>query len=195
MLSYNTETALNVIYGGQKTNVRKSEWYRTIDAGSGAFSAASEVDKKKHAVRRRFISHSFSTEALRNSEPFIQENIARFCDLLAPKEGKKWSDKKDMAKWCTWLGFDIMGDLAFGKRFNCLESEENRYIPEAISSASVYMYWVSHSKQSSSCLSLHRAVPFSSWSVATCANHEQQTHGIHWWQIRDRQHSSRQLRC
>ncbi|KAF2816759.1 benzoate 4-monooxygenase cytochrome P450 [Mytilinidion resinicola] len=141
MLSYNTETALNVIYGGQKTNVRKSEWYRTIDAGSGAFSAATEIDKKKHAVRRRFISHSFSTEALRNSEPFIQENVARFCEKLAPNDEKKWSEKKDMARWCTWLGFDIMGDLAFGRRFNCLDSEENRYIPTAISSASKYMYY------------------------------------------------------
>ncbi|OCK80089.1 benzoate 4-monooxygenase cytochrome P450 [Lepidopterella palustris CBS 459.81] len=140
-LSYNTETALNTIYGSNKTNVRKSEWYRTVDAGSGAFSTATEIDKKKHAVRRRFIAHCFSANALNSAEPFIASNVTKWCNGLAPKDGNEWSEQRDMAAWCTWLGFDIMGDLAFGKSFNCLEAEENRYISRAIMSANKYMYW------------------------------------------------------
>ena len=142
-MSFNTETALNTIYGSQKTNVRKSEWYRTIDAGSGAFSIATEIDKRKHAVRRRFVAHCFSASALGSAEPFIISNVKKFCDLVKPKAGNEWSEKKDMSAWCTWLGFDIMGDLAFGKEFNCLEEDENRYISRAIMSANKYMYWVS----------------------------------------------------
>lgn len=139
-LSFNTETALNTIYGPQKTNVRKSEWYRTIDAGSGAFSTATEIDKRRHAVRRRFIAHCFSANALSSAKPFIISNVKEFCDLVNPKTGSGWSEK-DMSAWCTWLGFDIMGDLAFGKEFNCLEEDENRYISRAIVSANKYMYW------------------------------------------------------
>lgn len=140
-LSFNTETALNTIYGSQKTNVRKSEWYRTMDAGSGAFSTATEIDKRRHAVRRRFIAHCFSASALSSAEPFIIGNVKKFCDLVKPKAGSEWSEKRDMSVWCTWLGFDIMGDLAFGKEFNCLEEDENRYISRAIISAAKYMYW------------------------------------------------------
>ncbi|KAJ9658831.1 hypothetical protein H2201_007612 [Coniosporium apollinis] len=141
VLSFNTETALNTIYGPQKTNVRKSEWYRTVDGASGAFSVATEIDKQKHAVRRRFIAHAFSSNALRTSEPFILDNVTKFCDLLAPPVGSEWSEKKNMSAWTTYLGFDIMGDLAFGKPLNCLGSEENRYISRAIMNANKYMYW------------------------------------------------------
>lgn len=145
ILSFNTESALNTIYGPQKSNVRKSEWYRTVDAGSGALSIASETDKQKHAIRRRFIAQCFSTNALKSAEPFILHHVSKFCGLLAPKEGSggEWSEKKNMSVWCTWLSFDIIGDLAFGKRFNCLEAEENRSIPRATMSANKYMYWVS----------------------------------------------------
>lgn len=88
MLPFNTVTALNTIYGSQKTNVRKPDWHRTIDAGSGAFSTATEIDKGRHAVRRRFISHCFSASTLAAAEPVILANVQKFCDLLAPKAGR-----------------------------------------------------------------------------------------------------------
>lgn len=50
---------------------------------------------------------------------------------------------RDMSAWCTWLGFDIMGELAFDTRFDCLGSAENRAISRAIMSANKFMYWVS----------------------------------------------------
>lgn len=37
--------------------------------------------------------------------------------------------------WCTYLTFDVMGDLAFGKSFNLISSNENRYLPELMINA------------------------------------------------------------
>src|SRR5438034_9896138 len=93
ILSFNTESALNTIYGAQKTNGCKSEWYRILDAGPGARSVAGEIDKQKHAVRRRFIAQYFSSNALRSAEPFIVHHVLQFCGLLAQKQsnGGEWS--------------------------------------------------------------------------------------------------------
>ncbi|KAL1954078.1 hypothetical protein VTO42DRAFT_1766 [Malbranchea cinnamomea] len=33
-----------------------------------------------------------------------------------------------MNDWCAHLTWDIMGDFASGKRFNCIESDERRYV-------------------------------------------------------------------
>ena len=141
-LSFNTSTALSTIYGPQKTNVCKSEWYRTVDAGSGAFSIGTEIDKQRHIVRRRFIAQCFSTNTLKEAEEFILAHVKKFCEVIAPREGE-WREKKNVSAWCTWMAFDVMGDLAFGKKFDCLEKEDNRYISRAIMSANKYMYWVS----------------------------------------------------
>jgi hypothetical protein len=159
-LSFNTSTALQTIYsGGNKTNVRKSEWYEVLDAGSGAFSLATERDKGRHAQRRRFVLKAFSADALRQGEVFVRENVSRFCELIGPgasaekasgkvtstekkEKDDEWSEPRDMSVWCTWLAFDIMGDLAFGTRFGCIEKEEYRFIPRAIMSANKFLYWV-----------------------------------------------------
>jgi cytochrome P450 len=47
-----------------------------------------------------------------------------------------------MCDWSTYLGYDIMGDLTFGKRFNCMESEEHRYIPHLLKQSAVLVYVV-----------------------------------------------------
>ncbi|OCL10635.1 benzoate 4-monooxygenase cytochrome P450 [Glonium stellatum] len=143
-LSFNTETALNAIYGGKKVNVRKTGMYITLDAGSGALSTHTEIDKEKHAYRRRVLSYAFSDNALRSAEPLILHNVEIFCSAIAPKEKHQWSEKKNMSLWCSWLGFDIMGDLAFGERFKCIESEEHRYTAGTTITGSKFLYWFSY---------------------------------------------------
>jgi hypothetical protein len=48
-----------------------------------------------------------------------------------------------MSDWSTYLGLDIMGYLTFGKRFNCMDSEEHRYIPDLVMRATKFIYVVS----------------------------------------------------
>lgn len=55
-----------------------------------------------------------------------------------------WSKARDMSKYCTYFAYDVMGDLVFGKRFDCMTSVEHRYVPELITDSSWLMYWVSH---------------------------------------------------
>ena len=147
-LSFCTPTALHDIYGSRSVNVRKSVFYRILDSGSGAFSTHTEIDKTKHAVRRRVLSYAFSDNAVRFSEQFVLAHVKRWCELLAPPPTKdagakrEWSEPRNMKDWGNWLTYDIMGDLAFGTRLNLLESEENRYIPVVMTEGTKFGYWV-----------------------------------------------------
>jgi cytochrome P450 len=141
VLSFNTATALKAIYSGRKGNVRKSDWYRTIDAGSKAFSLHSEIDKSRHAFRRRVIDQAFSDSAVGRAESLILKNVKVWVDSLGPDAGE-WSEQRDMKDWCNWLSFDMMGDLTFGRGFGCVEKGEHRFVPEVVMEATKFVYVV-----------------------------------------------------
>jgi hypothetical protein len=54
-------------------------------------------------------------------EQFILPPIRRFCSKLASD-----SNPLDMADWCSYLTFDVMGELCLRKTFGMLEKEEHR---------------------------------------------------------------------
>jgi cytochrome P450 len=147
-LSINTIGALKEIYGSRKANVQKSDWYRTLDSGSGAFSTHSEIDKSKHAFRRRVLEHAFSESALRSVEPFVLENVRIWCNCLGsseeagPVRAGEWTPAKNMTEWSNYLSYDIMGDLTFGKKFECMKREEHRYVPGLMMRATEFVYVV-----------------------------------------------------
>ena len=143
-VSINTISALREIYANRRANVCKSEWYRTIDAPSGAFSTHSEIDRTRHAFRSRVLDHAFSDAALRSAETFIVENVRAWCKVLG-SDGRYegWSEPKNMSALSTWLNYDIMGDLVFGKRFNCIEGSSHRSVPEMMINSAAFIYPVS----------------------------------------------------
>ena len=143
-MSINTTTALQDIYASRNVNVRKSDWYHTIDYASKAYSTHSEIDRQKHSFRRRVLEHAFSESALNSAETFIHHNIDIWCKRLGEGCSKlgDWTAAKDMSDWCTYLGYDIMGDLMFGKRFNCVGSDEHRYVPQVMMESTKLIYIV-----------------------------------------------------
>ena len=80
---------------------------------------------------------------MKSAEEFILAHSDRWCDLLAERDSEnEWSTPKNMAKWCDYLIFDILGDLCFGKSFNSKEpqGEQFREILTAIESYVSFMY-------------------------------------------------------
>ncbi|KAF2822376.1 benzoate 4-monooxygenase cytochrome P450 [Ophiobolus disseminans] len=142
-LSFNTVSALSAIYGPRSANVEKGEWYKTFDIAAGTYSSFTETDREKHAVRRRWMSPSFSAESLKANESNVIDIIERFCGTLKPKDGG-WGEKWNASDMSTYLGFDIMGALVFGADFKTVQEEENRVLADSILPASMLMYWVSY---------------------------------------------------
>lgn len=97
-----------------------------------------------HARKRRVISHAFSDAAIKSLERYILANVRTGCRLLGEKaaaaqkngeKGEEWADMWNVADWCNWLVFDIMGDLVFGKAFGMLESPVNRFAVDLVGNA------------------------------------------------------------
>ena len=134
-ISINDPEALKAIYG-HKANVRKSDFYLAFPAAPGVFSTHTAIDHHTHARKRRVMSYAFSEAALKNLEEFIIVHIQDFVakvtsiengviNFTYPKRG--WTEPRNMASWCSYLGFDVMGDLCFGKSFGMLgDNPENR---------------------------------------------------------------------
>ena len=77
-------------------------------------------------------------------EKYILGNVRSFCSALGSKpaftttksgEKGQWSVAQNMADWCNYLTFDVMGDLCFGKAFEMLENHTNRHVIDLIGSA------------------------------------------------------------
>ena len=118
-LSFSSATALGSIYGSRSSNVQKSEFYKTFDYAGGAWSSATEIDKDKHAAKRRWLNPIFSAEAIKISEPIINETIQKFCDTIDPNT-QGWGEKWNATNMTNYLATDIMGAWLLGVDFRAV---------------------------------------------------------------------------
>lgn len=151
-MSINTNTALKDIYGF-KANVRKGDFYTVFPPNKDTFNTHSSIDKAAHARKRRVLGQAFSDHALKSMERYILINIRALCATLGndlsdsgePQQSSfpTWSAPKNLTEWCSYLTYDVLGDLCFGKAFGMLEKEDNRFVIDLVSKASHRHYIVS----------------------------------------------------
>lgn len=110
------------IYGHKKAGAPNFEkdvrLYRGSKTETRSILVANDAD---HSRMRRSIAHAFSEKALRGQEDIVQGyvglliNKLRAISLLSEPVA-------DLTKWYNFTTFDLIGDLAFGEPFGCLES-------------------------------------------------------------------------
>ncbi|RYN85203.1 hypothetical protein AA0119_g13308 [Alternaria tenuissima] len=90
-------------------------------AGMDIQSIGTERDPIMAQRKRALFSTALSAKGLAQQEPVMQKNV----DLFVEKLGVLGSadDGVDMAKWFIYLGFDILGEMAFGESFECVQRE------------------------------------------------------------------------
>jgi cytochrome P450 len=139
-ISISTPSSIPLIHG-PKANVKKGSWYKTLDISAGAPSVQMEIDKQQHAMRRRFLAPAFSERALKEAEKLITITAKKLSAGLAEGGKKDWSQPKNFSHWATFFGFDFIIDLGYGKSLEMLDKEENRWVPDTLKSASVFLYY------------------------------------------------------
>lgn len=144
-VSINTATALQEIYGSRKPNIIKSDWYTTVQLAEGGRPSTFSVrDRAHHAQKRRLLARALSESAIRDTEPHILEQIQKWCSILGRGAAKgEWTEGRNMATFSDYLSFDVLSDLCFGKSFDVLEKEDNRFIVHLIPNATSSGYNVS----------------------------------------------------
>ncbi|OCK85223.1 putative cytochrome P450 monooxygenase [Lepidopterella palustris CBS 459.81] len=121
-LAYADADAWRDIYGHRVDKVqipKDPNFYLNTAAGELSIIAA---PNRRHGEIRRLMSHGFSEKALRDQEPFIQHYVDLLIRRLRDLSVK--DEPIDMVNWYNFFTFDIIGDLAFGESFNCLETSQ-----------------------------------------------------------------------
>lgn len=92
-----------------------TEHYRARDGGPVSIMSA---PAEEHARLRHLMAGGFSERGMRAQEPTMQ----KYADLLMRRLREGRGGPVDMVRWLNFTVFDLIGDLAFGESFGCLES-------------------------------------------------------------------------
>jgi len=118
-LTITDPAAVNLIYG-PNTRCKKGIGY---DIDKPLSSMHSTRDRAQHDVRRRIWSPAFSDKALRGYETRVEP----FVDVLVKRIAEFKGQPINVSKWFNFFGYDVMGDLAFGKDFGMLSSGKEHF--------------------------------------------------------------------
>jgi averantin hydroxylase len=115
-LSYITPEASKPIYQSNPEFPKDQMHLPAFHNGKPGILAA---DKQNHSRYRRLLAGGFSDKGMRAQQPMIQRHI----DLLLQRlRAGSVSGSQDISQWYNWTTFDIIGDLAFGESFDCLQN-------------------------------------------------------------------------
>ncbi|KAI1830212.1 hypothetical protein DTO006G1_8639 [Penicillium roqueforti] len=100
-----------------KTEFSKADWF--YHAVEDQPSHVVNETREQHGRLRRQMAHGFSEKAMREQEPMIRgyadmllDRLHEFCESGSPVI---------LSDWYNYTTFDIIGDLAFGEPFGCLQ--------------------------------------------------------------------------
>ena len=97
----------------------KTDFYDIYGAGFNSPDLASTRDVAQHNRMKRSLAGGFSAKALLEQEPIVQKCV----DLFISKIGVNGGGPKgiNMTEWYEMVAFDVLGEMAFGKSFHCVE--------------------------------------------------------------------------
>ncbi|KAK4210842.1 cytochrome protein [Rhypophila decipiens] len=134
-LSFASLKSWKDIYGhavGNKQTLVKSEFYDMYGSGFKKLCIGSERDPQKHRKMKQSLSAAFATKALREQEAIVANVVDAFINKIG-RLGGPGSDKGlNMTKWYEMLAFDILGEMAFGEPFGCIEDGKPHFWQELI---------------------------------------------------------------
>ncbi|BCR85958.1 cytochrome P450 [Aspergillus chevalieri] len=138
-VSINSVQGLYDIYGHGK-RLKKADFYNAFPAIKGVYNTHNAIDKVVHGRKRRVLSQAFSDHALKGMEDVMLLHVRQLCAVLSGEfsDGKKDGGKGvvcNMGDLFSYLTYDVMGELCFGKSFDMLISKTRRQMVELVDKA------------------------------------------------------------
>ena len=122
-LSFSSEQAWKDIHCPRDVQLIKDPtFYNVVKLGSDGAASIFNADQQSHPRVRKQLAHAFSERALRDQEPLMKAYV----DLLMEKlKGVAAAGTPvDIVEWYNFTTFDLIGDLAIGKSFRCLNDSK-----------------------------------------------------------------------
>ncbi|KAI0146314.1 putative cytochrome P450 [Xylariaceae sp. FL1272] len=104
----------------------KSDFYDIFGNGFKTGCIGSERDPKVHALKKKNLLAAFSAKALASQEDIIQRCIDVFVSKIGPISQES-SKGIDLVEWFEMSSFDLLGEMAFGESFGCIQSEKHHF--------------------------------------------------------------------
>ena len=123
-LSFASAASWKAIYGFPppgSQHLVKSEFYDVFGAAYKTGCIGSERNPAVHARKKKNLVAAFSAKALAAQEPIVQECLDRFVDKLGPLSRQSDGRGIDVVEWFEMAAFDILGEMAFGEGFGCID--------------------------------------------------------------------------
>lgn len=95
-------------------------------SGYDSLCIGSERDPQNHARMKKSLSPAFSTKALMEQEEIIQRCVDGFVDKVGHESKRERGI--NVSDWYEMIAFDILGEMAFGETFHCVENGSIRLI-------------------------------------------------------------------
>jgi cytochrome P450 len=110
---------------GQRLFSKDSSRYGKMMWVNGAPDIFSADDETVHDRLRRLLIPVFSDKVPGDQEALIQGYVSILITRLRERLHDSSSEGKvDISAWLNWATFDMIGDLAFGEPFGCLQAGE-----------------------------------------------------------------------
>ncbi|KAE8361745.1 cytochrome P450 [Aspergillus caelatus] len=122
-LSFASVESWKAIYQPKSAPLVKSEFYEIYGSGFNSLCIGSERNPQTHNRMRKSLAAAFSTKALLEQEDIIQGCVNDFIEGIQSQTNKS-VDAVNMTKWFEMLAFDILGEMAFGESFHCIENSK-----------------------------------------------------------------------
>lgn len=123
-LSFTAEHAWRDIYAhraGHQNFPQVARWNIIPSLGTKKPCHILNANNVDHSRIRKLFSHAFSEKAMAEQESLIQSYVELLINQLRKRAEKSQGSALNMSTWYSFLTFDIIGDLGFGKSFNCLQ--------------------------------------------------------------------------
>ena len=135
-ISVNTVPGLRAVHGFKANTQKSKNFYNVFAHFFHSDSTLTTIDPVVHGKKRRILSQVLSGNMIKKMEERILKHVRVFCDCMkgqyaqtiSKSVDQKWSPAQSSSSWTSRLTFDIMGDLAFGRYFDMLKSDNNRLI-------------------------------------------------------------------
>jgi cytochrome P450 len=115
--------AIQTIYGASGPGARctRGPWYDfTVESTKmRSRNLQSLRTMPEHHARRKVWDAGFSMKAIKGYEANIIQNVNLTIEQMSKREK---DGPVDIAQWCTWFGFDVMGELGFGRGFDMVKT-------------------------------------------------------------------------
>jgi cytochrome P450 len=109
---------------GHRPFPKNPVWVPEPPKDSGKAPSILNADDEDHARIRKAWAYGFSDKAFKDHEPLITSHVDMLITRLRQLIDTKTGDAiLDIVKWYNFCVFDIIGDLAFGESFGCLDGQ------------------------------------------------------------------------